>query len=98
MNLVPVNALKSPRRLREQLAREHELLVTNNGRPMALMVEIRDGEDPEVPLRAFREVRSRLALTKVREAARRHGTDEMTLDQINEVITSVRAERRQGHG
>jgi len=98
MNLVPVNALKSPRRLREQLAREHELLVTNNGRPMALMVEIRDDEDPETPLRAFREVRSRLALSKVRESARSGGTDGMTLEQINEVIASVRTERRKAHG
>jgi len=98
MNLVPVNALKYPRRLREQLTREHELLITNNGRPMALMLEIRDDEDPELPLRAFREVRSRLALSRIREAARRHGTDGMTLEQINEVVASVREERGQVHG
>lgn len=97
MNLVPVNALKSPRRLREQLTREHELLITNNGQPMALMFEIRDDEDPEVPLRAFREVRSRLALSRIREAAQRHGTDGMTLEEINEEIASARVERRQAH-
>ena len=98
MNLVPVKALKSPRSLREQLAREHELLITNNGRPMAIMLEIREDEDPEVPLRAFREVRSRLALSRIREAAQRHGTDGMTLEEINAEIALVRADRRQAHG
>lgn len=98
MNLVPVNALKSPRGLRERLTREHELLVTNNGRPMALMLEIREDEDPEVPLRAFREVRGRLALSRIREAAREQGTDGMTLDEINAEIAAVRSERRRGDG
>jgi len=95
MNLVPVNALKSPRRLREKLSEEHELLVTNNGRPMALMFEIREGEDFELPLRAFREARSRLALSRVREAAQRQGTDRMSLADINAEVEAARKERRQ---
>ncbi|OGV66934.1 MAG: hypothetical protein A3K19_03650 [Lentisphaerae bacterium RIFOXYB12_FULL_65_16] len=98
MNLVPVNALKSPRRLRERLLQEHELIVTNNGRPMALMVEVRQGEDPEVPLRAFREVRSRLALSAVRRAAAEHGTDRLGLTEINDVIAAVRADREPDRG
>ena len=98
MNLVPVNALKSPRRLRERLVQEHELIVTNNGKPMALMVEVRQGEDPEIPLRAFREVRSRLALSQVRRAAAEHGTDRMSLAEINSVIAAARRDRRRGRG
>lgn len=94
MNLVPVNALKSPRRLREQLAREHELLVTNNGKPMALMVELRPDEDPEIPLRAFREARSRKALTVLRDAAASAGRDRLTLAEINKLIGKARAKRR----
>jgi len=97
MNLVPVNALKSPRRLREQLAREHELLVTNSGKPMALMVEIRPNEDPEIPLRAFREARSRKALSAIRRAAAVAGTDRLSLSEINKIVAKTRTERRSGH-
>jgi antitoxin (DNA-binding transcriptional repressor) of toxin-antitoxin stability system len=98
MNLVPVNALKSPRRLRERLLQEHELIVTNNGRPMALMVEVRQGEDPEVPLRAFREVRSRLALSAVRRTAAERGTDRLGLTAINDVIAAARTDRESARG
>ncbi|MDT8389876.1 MAG: hypothetical protein RRC34_05135 [Lentisphaeria bacterium] len=98
MNLVPVNALKHPRWLRERLAVEHELLVTNNGRPMAIMVEVGVDEDPETALRAFREARSRLALSRVREAAKKHGSAEMAAEQINDEIAASRAERQQRHG
>jgi len=95
MELVPVNAMKSPRRLREQLTRKHELLVTNNGRPMALLLELNPDEDPEVPLRAYREVRSRLALEAIRRAATEAGTDRMSIEDIDAVIASDRAERNQ---
>ena len=98
MNLVPVNALKSPRRLREQLEREHELLVTNNGKPMALMVEIRPDEDPEIPLRAFREARGRQALSAIRRAAAANGTDRLSLEEINQIIAKARRDRRAAHG
>ena len=93
MNFAVLNTLKSPRRLRERLVQEHELIVTNNGRPMALMVQIRDGEDPEIPLRAFREVRSRLALSKCRRSAAERGTARLGLTEINNVIAAARADR-----
>ena len=98
MNLVPVNALRSPRKLREQLGQEHELLVTNNGKPMALLVELRPEEDPEVALRAFREVRSRQALSDVRRAAGAAGTDRLSLEEINAVIAKARQDRGPAHG
>ncbi len=98
MNLVPIDALKHPRRLQAQLAREHELLVTSNGRPMALMLKLGHDEDPEAALRAFREARSRQALSRVRDAARQHGSAAMTLPQIEAEIASARAERCRVHG
>jgi len=67
MNLVPVNALKSPRRLRERLEHEHELLVTNNGKPMhygRAAARRRPGSPLRLP-----EARSRLALSAIRRAA-----------------------------
>lgn len=93
MNLAPVNMLKSPKRLRGQLERQHELLITNNGKPMAIMFELQEDEDPELMLRACRKARSALSLTRVREAAKASGASDMSLDRINEVISDVRRKR-----
>ena len=94
MYLMAVNELKTPRKVRETLAAEGEVLVTNNGRPMAVLLDIRPGEDAEEMLEVARDVRSRLALRRVRESSRREGTSRMTSDDINGLILKVRRERR----
>ena len=38
MRFIAVNELKSPRALRERLRKERELLLTNSGKPMAIML------------------------------------------------------------
>jgi hypothetical protein len=93
MNLIAVKDLKSPRALREKLKQERELLLTSNGKPMAIMFDLSEGEDPEMALRAVREARSRLALQRVREAACRSGRDRLSKRDINELIAKARAER-----
>ena len=40
MNYIAVNDLKKSKYLHEELVREHELVVTKNGRPCALMIEV----------------------------------------------------------
>ena len=44
MDYIAVKDLKSPLLVREKLAQYGEVLVTNNGRPMAVMVPVADGE------------------------------------------------------
>ena len=90
MYLMPVNELKSPRMVRERLAQEEEILLTNNGRPMAILVNIQDDADPEEMLVATREARSQLALRRVRESARRAGTADMSSKDIDKLIADVR--------
>ncbi|MBT3380797.1 MAG: hypothetical protein HN742_29100 [Lentisphaerae bacterium] len=94
MNLLAVNELKSPRKLRARLLKEKELLLTTNGKPTAVILSIDPAEDPEDILNATREARSRLALSRIREAARRAGTHTMTSPQIDEVIADVRSGRK----
>lgn len=65
----------------------------NNGRPMALMLDIGSDEDPADLLNAVHEARGRLALSRLREAARRKGTANMTLAEINAEIAAVRQTR-----
>ena len=96
MNQWAVKDLKSPRKLRERLGREDEILVTNNGRPMAIIINISQDDDPEELARATRDARSRLALTRIREAAARSGAAQMGSEVIDNLIAKTRAERRAG--
>jgi len=94
MNLIAIADLKQPRRLKERLREERELLLTSDGRPVAVMAHLEAGDDPEVMLRLVRDARSRLALSRVREAAARTGASRLTLADINREVAKSRAERR----
>jgi len=93
MNLTPVNDLKAPRRLREKLAAVGELLITNNGKPMALMIRMDEAEDPTALVKGVREARARIALCELRAAACRAGTDNLSLAEINREIAAARKAR-----
>jgi hypothetical protein len=94
VNFLAVNELKSPRRLRARLLKEKELLLTTSGKPTAVILSLDPGEDPEDLLGATREARSRLALSRVRAAARRAGTERLTGEQVQTLVSKVRAERK----
>ena len=93
MNYLAVKDLKAPRYVRETLAHYGEVMVMNNGRPMALMLDIGPGEDSSALLTAVHEARGRLALSRIREAARRKGSAGMSLAGINAEIAAARRER-----
>ena len=86
--------LKSPRLVREQLRRAGELLLLNNGKPMALMLDLGENENPQTMLDAVHDARSRLALSRIRDAARRNGTANMSMRNIDREIKRARAERK----
>jgi len=96
MNFIAVKDLKSPRQVRAQLRREGELLLMNNGKPMALLLDIGPDDDAFAMVESAREARSRLALSRVREAARQSGAAALTPAEIEREITQARAERSRG--
>lgn len=94
MNYLAVKDLKAPRFVREKLAEYGAALVTNNGKPMAMLVNLDEGEDPDRLAEAIRQARARLALSDMRAASRRNGSDKLTLDQINAEIQAARTGRK----
>jgi hypothetical protein len=94
MNFIAVKDLKKPRSVRELLRREGELLLMNNGRPMAILLDVDEKADPQDMLDAVRDARSRLALSRVREAARRSGAARLSMAQIDEEVRQARKARR----
>ena len=90
MNLIAIKDLKQPRRLKERLQAEKELLLTSDGRPVAVLVNVDNAEDPESILQSIRDSRSRLALSRIRETARRTGASRFTPEQIDREIAAAR--------
>jgi len=94
MNYLAVKDLKAPKLVREKLAEYWTALVTNNGKPMAMLVDLAEGENPDQLADAIRLARARIALSDLRTASLRNGTDTMTLAAINDEISGARAERK----
>jgi hypothetical protein len=94
MDYLAVKDLKTPRMVRERLREEGELLLLNNGKPMALLLHVDQDDDPQTLLDAVKDARSRLALSRIREAARRSGAASLSAEQVEREIRAARAERR----
>ena len=94
MHLIAIKDLKQPRVLKQRLLVERELLLTSDGRPVAVLVDIGPTEDPEGGIQAIRDSRSRMALSQIRDAARRAGTSAMTMRDIDREIASARKARK----
>ena len=94
MNLIAIKDLKQPRRLKERLKDEQELLLTSDGRPVAVLVHVDPAEDPEAVIQSIRDSRSRLALSRIREAAARRGVSGLSWSSINREVRAARAASR----
>lgn len=94
VKLIAIQDLKQPRRLKERLRAEKELLLTSDGRPVAVLLNLDASEDPETVIQSIRDARSRLALSRVREAAARGGSSRISLAEINQEIAAVRQKQK----
>ena len=76
-----------------RLPSEREMIVTNNGRPVALLTPLTD-ETLEDTVSAVRRAKAINAVKKMQEISFKLGNDKMTLEEINAVITDVRKENK----
>jgi antitoxin (DNA-binding transcriptional repressor) of toxin-antitoxin stability system len=74
-----------PRKVWEKLSETHEIIITNNGKPSALMIEI-DDENLEEVLASVRQSVAMRAVNKLRVDSIRSGRSEMTDEEINKEI------------
>jgi antitoxin (DNA-binding transcriptional repressor) of toxin-antitoxin stability system len=75
-----------------QLQQEKEMVVTSNGRPVAILAGV-EGEDVVEYLATLRRARAMLAVNKVQERARQTGKDKITAAEIGKEIRAVRRSR-----
>lgn len=74
-----------------------EVVITNNGRPTALMLDISGGNFEEV-METVNQVRAMMALKAMWKQAEKTELGDMSLAEINAEIAAARAERAQGSG
>lgn len=74
------------------LAEEKDLVVTSNGKPVALLSAMSD-ENLEESLSALRRARAQAAATAMQQASVRAGTDQLSLQDINAEIDVTRRQR-----
>ena len=77
----------------KELAGQKEMIVTSNGRPIALLSSINENNLEQV-LTAFRRARATNAVASIQYESTQKGTDRISLEEINAEIGAVRSKRR----
>ena len=94
MKFISVRDLRtSPKQIWKSLRDERELVVTNNGRPIALLTPISD-ETLEDTVRALRRVRAMNAVQEMQLSSIRTGKDVPSEEEIEAEIVQTRKARR----
>ena len=71
----------------KNLAEDNDIVITNNGKPCALMVGIPEGRFDET-VRAIRQAKALAAMERMRKKAEKEGF--MSDEEINEAIREAR--------
>jgi antitoxin (DNA-binding transcriptional repressor) of toxin-antitoxin stability system len=76
-----------------ELPEQKEMVVTSNGRPIALLSSINENNLEQV-LIAFRRARATNALASIQYDSIQKGTDMISMDEINSEIEEIRSKRK----
>ena len=76
----------------KDLPEQKEMIVTSNGRPIALLSSINENNLEQV-LTAFRQARATNAIATVQYESAQKGNDKISMDEINAEIGAVRSKR-----
>lgn len=77
----------------KDLSEQKEMVVTSNGRPIALLSSI-NGNNLEQVLTAFRRARATNALASIQYNSIQKETDMISMDEINAEIRAIRSKRK----
>ncbi len=93
MKFVTVRDLRGkPRQVWKKLAKERELVLTSNGRPIALLSPVTE-DSLERDLAALRRARLAETIRSIQQVAKTRFPGGLSLPRINAEIAAVRAKR-----
>lgn len=73
----------------KELPNEQEMVITNNGRPVAILTSINES-NLETSLNSIRRARIAEAIFSLQKGSIKKGTNKMTMDEINKEIKESR--------
>ena len=76
----------------KELPKEREMIVTSNGRPIAILAAINESNIEE-SLAAFRQARAAQAVLSLQRSSMARGKDKLTMEDIDAEIKTVRKQR-----
>lgn len=76
----------------KELSDEREMVITSNGRPVAILAAINESNFEE-SLSAFRQARSVEAVASLQQGSIEQGTDKIAMEDIEAEIKAVRKKR-----
>ena len=95
MNFVSVRELRNnSATVWKTLAQERDLVVTSNGRPIAILSETSPTTFEE-SLTALRQARAQLAVASMQKSAQESGASRLSLDEVNAEISEARRQGRE---
>lgn len=83
-------------RVWRELPAEREMVVTCNGRPVAVLTAVDEGS-VEQSLEAWRRVRATQAVADIQQESVRKGTDRLSMRDVDAEIKETRRARRKRH-
>jgi len=84
---------KSPKDTLTRLSKDGKAVLTNNGKPQAIIFKI-DGESFERTLTLLQRLEFMQNLSEMRFTSMQNGNTTMSLDEINAEIAAARKERK----
>lgn len=91
MKFITVRDLRSsPAKVWKDLPVEKEMIITNNGKPVALLTPVSD-QNMESTLRAVRQAMAASAIEKLQFDARKNGTNRLSDEDVEREIAETRA-------
>jgi len=93
MKFITIRELRSnSEQLRRFLAKNKRLVLTSNGKPLALLTAVGE-ENLEEELMMLKRLQAMLALERIREQARQNGLDQLSPAEIEKIISRSRKSR-----
>jgi antitoxin (DNA-binding transcriptional repressor) of toxin-antitoxin stability system len=77
----------------KELSDQKDMIITSNGRPIAILSSITEDNLEEV-LSSFRQARAMQAVNAIQYASVRKGTDNISMDEIDDEIRATRSEQK----
>ena len=94
MRFITVRDLRGrPGEVWKKLTREHELVLTSNGKPIALLASVSE-ETLEETVKAMRQARAIAAVQRLQSRSLAIGTDKLTIHEVDAEVAATRRARR----